>query len=104
MTKWKVEITESAERDLAEAMTYIHDQLGNPQAALRLLDEFESRVGDLSSGPFVYPRVRHARLSRLGYRWVNVGNYMAFYTTDRTTETVTIDRLLFGRANWRMIL
>lgn len=104
MTGWKVVVTAVAERDLTDAMAYIRDRLGSLAAALRLLDEFEARVQDLSNHPEAYPRVREARLSSLGYRWASVGGYMAFFTTDRRSGTVTIERLLYGRSNWRAVL
>ena len=104
MTGWKVVVTAVAERDLTDAMGYIRDQLGSPVAALRLLDEFEARVQALSNHPEAYPQVREARLSRFGYRWAPVGGYMAFFTTDRQSGTVTIERLLYGRSNWHAVL
>ena len=100
MTGWSVVVARTAERDLAEAVLYIKDRLGNQAAALRLLDEFESIVADIANNPEARPLVRNARIARLGYRWAPVGNYMAFYVADRTSKTVTVERLLYGRSNW----
>ena len=102
--RWRVEITSTAETDLTEAALYIRDVLSNPQAALHLLDEFESCVEGLSTQPARRPLVQDERLARMGYRWAPVGGYMAFYTMNEASRTVYVERLLFGRSDWRAVL
>jgi plasmid stabilization system protein ParE len=104
MTPWAVEATKTAEADLGEAVLYIRDVLQNPQAASRLIDEFEACVARLATQPGFRPLARDERLARLGYRWVSVGGYMAFYTTNEETRTVYVERVLFGRSDWRAVL
>lgn len=104
MSSWRVEVTAAAERDLAESALYIHDVLENPWASLRLLDEFEECVEGLSEHPALRPLVRDERLARKGYRWAPVGGYMAFYTMDEAECTVYVERILFGRSDWRAVL
>ena len=104
MTPWKVEITATAEADLTDAALYIKDVLGSPQAALKLVDEFEDCINRLSLSPSLRPLVRDERLALRGYRWVPVGGYMAFYTIDESSRTVYIERLLYGRSDWRAVL
>jgi len=97
-------VTEVAESDLGEAVPYIRNVLRNPQAALRLLDEFEKAVQGIAWQPTFRPLVQDGRLARIGYRWVPVGGYMAFFTIEEESHTVYIERLLFGRSDWRAIL
>lgn len=104
MSLWRVEVTARAEEDLAEAVLYIRDTLGSPQAALSLVDEFEACVGRLSSQPMFRPLVRDERLMRKGYRWAPVGRYMAFYTMDEKIGVVYVERVLFCRSDWRAVL
>ena len=104
MSRWRVEVTAAAERDLTEAVLYIHDVLKNPQAALRLLDEFEGCVDGLSEQPALRPLVRDERLARRGYRWAPVGGYMVFYTLCEADHRVYVERILFVRSDWRAVL
>lgn len=104
MTGWSVVVTESAEHDLTKAVLYIKDRLGSPQAAIHLLDEFEDCVNYLARNPEARPLVRDPKVAQLGYRWVPVGNYMAFYIVDRGSRTVTVERVLYGRSNWSVLL
>ena len=104
MSSWHVAVTTTAERDLTEAVLYIRDALGNSQAANRLLDELEGCAAGLSEQPTRRPLVRDERLSRMGYRWAPVGGHMAFFTMDEKGRTVYIERLLFGRSDWRAVL
>lgn len=104
MSGWSVELTAAAEKDLVDAALYIRDVLLNPKAALRLLDCFEVCVGELANQPAFHPLVRDARLARIGYRWAPVVGYMAFYTMNESEHKVYIERLLYGRSDWRAIL
>ena len=48
---YKIEITKPAEKDIVDAAIYIMDQLQNPTAANRLLDEVEKAVQSLNAMP-----------------------------------------------------
>lgn len=104
MKPWNVRVTAKAEDDLTKAALYIRDELGNPQAALRLVDKFDACVRDLSAQPSFRPLARDTHLARLGYRWTLAGSYMVFYTLDETTRTVYVERVLYGRSDWRATL
>ena len=101
MSKWNVEVAESAEEDLSRSARYIKDELGSRAAALDLVDEFERVIDALGEMPQSYPLVRDERLALVGYRWAPVKQYMLFFTVDDKAETVYVERLLYGRSDWQ---
>jgi len=101
---YNINITKPAETDLLDAATYIMDQLQNPTAANRLLDEVEKAVQSLDTMPQRYPVVNDDVLARLGYRFMPVQNYLVFYIIREEINTVVIHRFLYGRRDWLTIL
>ena len=103
-SEWNVLVTETAYQDLREAAAYMRDTLLPSSAAKTLIDAFEEAVGDLSTFPEGRPLVSDFDLAKRGYRWIPVGKFMLFYTTDRGTHTVVVERLLYGPRDWAKML
>lgn len=101
---YSVFVTQSAERDLDGIALYLTEQLGNPSAALRMIDGFEALVTSLEETPTAYPYVRDELLMLAGYRWAPVSSYMVFFTFDETAGTVMVERVLHGSRNWKDIV
>jgi len=101
---YKIEITKPAERDILDAAIYIMDQLLNPTAANRLLDEVEKAVQSLDIMPQRYAVVNDDSLARSGYRIMQVRNYLLFYIIRDEINTVVIHRFLYNRRDWLTIL
>lgn len=70
----------------------------SPKAAKTFIDAFEEAVGDLSTFPEGKPLASDFDLAKRGYRWIPVGKFMLFCTTDRDAHTVVVERLLYGPA------
>ncbi|MBR2256723.1 MAG: type II toxin-antitoxin system RelE/ParE family toxin [Blautia sp.] len=102
--KYDIHITRSAEKDLNSAADYIEFVLLNPQAADNLLDEAESRIGDLSAFPEKFALVDDPVLKAWGIRFTLVKNYIAFYVISEENHTVYIVRFLYGKRDWITIL
>lgn len=101
---YRIHITQTAERDLNEALNYIEQVLFNPQAADDLLEEAEAKIMNLAAFPEKYPVVDDPVLNAWGIRFVAVKNYLAFYVIDEITQTVHIVRFLYARRDWGTIL
>ena len=101
---YTTEITKPAESDILDAAIYIMEQLQNPTAANRLLDEVEKAVQSLDTMPQRYAVVKDDTLARLGYRFMPVLNYLLFYIIREETNTIVIHRFLYGRRDWFTIL
>lgn len=101
---YKVYVTSTAEHDLAGAVDYIKFALKNPTAASELIDLTEKKILALSKSPKLYPVVSDPLLSAWQIRFVNINNYLAFYTVDENQKAVYIIRFLFGKRDWISIL
>lgn len=103
-SEWNVLVTETAYQDLREAAAYMRDTLLPSSAAKTLIDAFEEAVGDLSTLLEGRPLVSDFDLAKRGYRWIPVGKFMLFYTTERDAHTVVVEHLLYGPRDWAKML
>lgn len=102
--KYELHITRAAENDLNEAADYIEFVLMNPQAADYLLDAVEETLPTLSEYAERHALVDDPVLKAWGIRFVQIKNYLAFYTIAEDEQKVYIVRFLYGKRNWISIL
>ena len=101
---YHIDITEPAENDINEAVKYITDQLLNPSAAGKLIDDVEYAIYSLADMPQRHALVRDEDLAGLGFRFMPVKNYLVFYIIREEKKTVVIQRFLYNRRDWTTIL
>ena len=101
---YHIDITEPAEDDISKAVKYIAEQLLNPSAARKLVDDAENAVYSLSDMPQRHALVKDDDLARLGFRFMPVKNYLIFYIIREEKKTVVIQRFLYNRRDWATIL
>jgi len=101
---YSLNITDIAEEDILNTVTYIADELKAPAAAHNLLDEIERHEEILEYTPNIYPFVPDEYLAQGGLRFVMIKNYLMFYTVNEDEKTVTVIRFLYGRRDWMNIL
>lgn len=101
---YEVHITRAAENDLNESADYIEFVLLNPQAADDLLDTVEETLPTLAQYAQRYALVDDPVLRAWGIRFVQIKNYLAFYTISEEEQKVYIVRFLYGKRNWISIL
>ena len=97
----EVLFTPLARQDLTEAGDYIAHRLHNRPAARKLIRKIQSAVKDLAQFPYSGTPLDASDVPVL-YRYLVCGNYMIFYHI--STETVWIDRILYGRRDYLAIL
>ena len=97
---YRVEVSESADRDLDAIITYITEELASPQAAADFADELDAKYENLENHPLMFELSRNERLARMGYRRFIVGNYVALYLVDEDECVVTISRLFYGKRDY----
>ena len=85
---YNVKVTASAEKDLDAIVSYIMQELSNPQAAGHLLDEITKMYHVLADNPMIFPACSQPLLKR--YRKVTVMRYVIIYRID--DETVYVER------------
>ena len=85
---YNVKVTASAERDLDALVSYIVQELRNPQAAGHLLDEIARIYRVLADKPMSFPACGQPILQ--AYRKVTVMRYVILYRVNG--ETVYVER------------
>ena len=104
MVKYRVYISDPAEEDLWDMVRYISSQLSAPITAMKLMDTIEEALTKLSDMPHSYPLVRDDRLASMGYRRLEVKNYAAFFTINEKDKIVDVERILYARRDWAILL
>ncbi len=98
--KRSVRLLGLAEQDLADIYEYV--AVDNPPAAERLLARIEKDLSALSTRPLLGRIPRDPDISKLGYRYLIVGNYLAFYRLEPTI--VLVHRIFHGARDYSEIL
>jgi plasmid stabilization system protein ParE len=101
---YKTLITEPAEQDIAASARYIAEELQNPSAANKLLDDIETAIASLEKTPKMRALVQNEGLAELGFRILPVNKYLLFYIVREEQKLVTIERFLHSRRDWINIL
>ena len=97
-------MSEPAENDLMDIVRYISFQLSAPISALNMMELFEEAMLSPSDLPQRCPLVADERLSQMGYRKLIIKNYFVLFSIDEKNKVVDIERVLYGRRDWRRLL
>ena len=89
-----------AEQDLTDIYEYI--AVDNPTAADRVLTRIERAIGALTSKPLLGRLPRDPDFARLGYRYLIIGDYLAFYRLK--PSAVLVHRILHCARDYSEIL
>lgn len=96
---YNLEFLPAAKNDMLEIIKYISDELKNPNAALKLADEFIESAEKLCEFPYannVYIPIKQLNAE---YRRIIVKNYLMFYTVNEKNKTITIMRIIYAKRN-----
>ncbi|KAF0144333.1 MAG: RelE/StbE family addiction module toxin [Nitrospirae bacterium] len=98
--RYAVRLLEIAEDDLNEIVTYIAAE--NFTAAEALAAKIEKNLSHLSVHPFIGRVPEEEELTRLGYRYLIVQDYLIFYTIEG--QTILIHRIIHGARDYLRLL
>ena len=73
-------------------------------AANSLKVEIKEKLNKIKENPRIRSLVQDKYLASLGYRLINVKNYMIFYIIDEDEKYIKIIRFLYNKRNWMNIL
>ena len=104
MKKYTVFLTDTAQRDLLKAKSYISHSLKNPRAADALIELVGAALDSLEDFPARQSLVRDEVLASWGVRVLPVKKYLLFYVLHEKTQRVYAVRFLYGKSNWRALL
>lgn len=104
MNSYEVNVTEIAEIDLIDIVTYISEQFMAEQTATEFALLAEKTLSSLAQFPERIPLLNDDRLRSLGYRKISIGNYLAFFSIDKKNKIVYVERILYNRRDWESLL
>lgn len=97
-------VTQDATDDLDNILHYIVEDLSNPDAAHKLLEQVEHCYQQLCDFPLLYESCRNLRLRSKGYRKIPIGNFLLIYRPDEKTHQIHILRFFYGRRDYEKLL
>lgn len=94
---YKLSYLPLANRDIADAVNYIADELLAPKAALDLLDALDKSISRLKDFPYSCRVYQSVKPLEQEYRIILVKNYAVFYTVDEQKNLVEITRVIYAK-------
>ncbi|MCR5008772.1 MAG: type II toxin-antitoxin system RelE/ParE family toxin [Oribacterium sp.] len=102
--KYDYDFTETAEADIDETLSYIEDDLSNPDAAAAFADSLEDKLDEICRNPKAGRPVENPFLKRDDVRRFLVENYIAYYIIDDEKARIVILRVVYGKRDQNRIL
>ena len=97
---FKLEITDSAYKDLDGILSYLEESLFATSAALRFADKLEECYKRILGYPRLYPMCRNENIAARGFRCAVVMRYVVFYTVDDVKAVIHIQRIIHGTMDY----
>ena len=94
--KYKIEISEQADKDLRNIYEYIAFELQAPENASGQIDRLEKHILSLDSMPEKYRIYDKEPWKSRGLHLLPVDNYVVLYIPDTDTKVVTILRIMYS--------
>nr|AGS54109.1 addiction module toxin, RelE/StbE family [uncultured bacterium contig00021] len=99
---YRLKFSKLYKSDVDSSYNYIKNKLEAPMAADNLIMEILEKLNKIKTNPNIRPLVQDKYLASLGYRLINVKNYIIFYIID--DNIVKVVRFLYNKRNWINIL
>ena len=96
MGRCEIRLLRLAEEDLIDIVTYIAAE--RPSAAEALASRVEKDLRLLADNPYLGRIPDDEELTRLGYRYLVIGDFLAFYTVEG--NTVIVHRIIRGTRDY----
>ena len=101
---YKLKISKIYKEDISSSYNYIKNKLEAPMAANNIKNEIKEKIEKIQKNPNIRPLVQDKYLASLGYRLINVKNYMIFYIIGEDNKHLKLIRFLYNKRNWINIL
>ena len=97
-------LTQKAEADLDNIVSYISLELSNAKAASDFVTKLQDSIAETLLFPLSGSPVNNAFLPDAAVRKKVIGNYVMYYLPDTAQHIIYILRLVYGRMNVEEIL
>ena len=101
---YRLRFSKLYKKDVDSSFNYIKDTLEAPMAAENLIKEILEKLIKIKENPNIRSLVQDKYLASLGFRSINVKNYMIFYVIGSDNKHIKIVRFLYNKRNWKNIL
>jgi len=102
--KYRLEYLPAALRDMTEIVKYIGEELLNPSAAEKLIEDMIAAADKLRDFPYANAVHPVSKPLKYEYRKLIVKNYIMFYRVDENEKTVVITRVVYMRRDYGKLL
>ena len=99
MKQYEVRLTTQASGHILDYAGYIQNELLNPQAAGRFVNDIRAAVKSLSQMPQRNPLVDEEPWRSMGIYKLVVRGYLVYYWIDDETEIVHVTGVVYGKRN-----
>ena len=100
MARYTIRLLRLAEEDLADALSYIAAE--RPLAAEALAAKIEKELSLLANNPYLGRVPDDEELTRLGYRYVIVEDYLVFYRIE--SASIIVHRIIHRPRDYSILL
>ena len=104
MSKYNIEFSSEARKDLKAIICYIADNLQEHNIATKLSNKIKENIYNLSENPKIYKVIDDMFLKKLQLRKCIVDNYLIFYKVIDEEKVIQIVRIMYKRRNWINLL
>jgi addiction module RelE/StbE family toxin len=101
---YRLRFSKLFKRDIDSSYNYIKNKLEAPMAADNLIKEIMEKLNKIKENPNIRPLVQDKYLASLGYRLINVKNFVIFYIIGNDNRHIKIIRFLYNKRNWINLL
>lgn len=98
---YRVMLTQDAEEDLNAFLDYLVRKKRNPDAAIRLIDDFERALVGLAHIAGSLKLDDDPKLARMGYRRIHLDRHNYFMLYRVVDDTAIVDRVFHDRQDYR---
>lgn len=96
LKQYKIKVLPAALSDIDNIVDYLNTL--SARTAEKHLDKLEGGINSLRTFPLRCPPAKIEKYAKLGYRYLVINYYLAFFTVEG--DTVKIQRIFDGRSNY----
>ena len=101
-SKYSLAFSNAAKKDLEKLFNYISNELSNPSAASRLIDEIGKALRNIQVFPMSSPNINNEFVNDQTLRKLFVRSYIVFYRVKN--NVIQVVRVLHATSNYQSIL
>lgn len=103
MKPYSIKYLNVFKKDLKNIIDYLSIDLGNGEAAHRLIGNIDNKINLISENPRMYQRLYFAQPLKHDYRYFVSGKYMVIYYVDDEEKMIVVQRIVYAKRNLKSL-